>query len=266
MKSFKFLTLTAITLAASPALASSSAWHEGEGGRVRLVTSGQPDSAGNVKGILEIELKPGWKTYWRDPGESGVPPQLDVSASTNVSDALLSFPAPQRHDDGYGQWAGYDHSVSLPIVFALPSPSARTMIDARVFLGMCETICIPVQATLTLDPGSEPENASDATLVESGFAALPGTPQAGFEAKLLPGDQGTLKVQVAAPGDPTAVDFFVAGADKYMFGVPKRVEDNGTVTFNVPILERPATTPVGSSLHYTLTSSAGSVQGLLPYP
>ena len=43
-------------------------------------------------GVLDIDLKPGWKTYWRDPGDAGVPPQLDVSASTNVAGAELRFP------------------------------------------------------------------------------------------------------------------------------------------------------------------------------
>lgn len=269
MQSFKLLAMGVVAFLAAtslPALASSSAWHDGEGGRVRLVTTGKPDAQGNIKGVLEIVLKPGWKTYWRDPGDSGVPPQFDASASTNVSHALLSFPAPQRHDDGYGLWSGYDHSVSLPVVFTLSSPGAATTIDAQIFLGMCETICIPVQATLKLDPASDPDNADDAAVVKAGFAALPGAPKADFEAKLLPGDHETLEVQAVAPGDPKAVDLFVAGADDYMFGAPQRSESDGKIVFNVPILDRPTTTPIGGGLHYTLTSSTGAVQGLLPYP
>jgi DsbC/DsbD-like thiol-disulfide interchange protein len=269
MQSLKLLAMGAIAALAAatlPAFASSSAWYDSEGGRIRLVTSGKPDTAGHIKGVLEIALKPGWKTYWRDPGDSGVPPQFDVSASTNVSRALLSFPAPQRHNDGYGLWSGYDHSVSLPVVFTLSSPGAAATIDAEVFLGMCKTICIPVQTTLKLDPASDPDNAGDAAVVKAGFAALPGTPKKGFEAKLLPGDHETLEVQAVAPGDPKAVEFFVAGADNYMLGAPKRSESDGKIVFNVPILDRPTTTPIGGGLHYTLTSSAGAVQGLLPYP
>ena len=89
---------------------------------MRLVTSGKADEAGRIQGVLDIELKPGWKTYWRDPGDAGVPPQIDVSASTNITDAAFSFPPPQRHDDGYGKWAGYNHPVSLPVTFTLSSP------------------------------------------------------------------------------------------------------------------------------------------------
>ncbi len=55
-------------------IASSSDWFETEGARIRLVTTGKPAADGKLKGMLDIELKPGWKTYWRDPGDAGVPP------------------------------------------------------------------------------------------------------------------------------------------------------------------------------------------------
>ena len=80
--------LMSAVLLASPALASSSSWYASEGGRIRLVTTGKPDSAGRIQGVLEIALKPGWKTYWRDPGDSGVTKadgigQNDLSQSGN---------------------------------------------------------------------------------------------------------------------------------------------------------------------------------------
>jgi DsbC/DsbD-like thiol-disulfide interchange protein len=103
-------------------------------------------------------------------------------------------------------------------------------------------------------------------VVTAGFAALPGSPKPDFGVKLLPGDHETLMVQAAAPGDPGSIDFFIAGDNDYMFGAPKRSENDGKVVFNVPILDRPTTTPTGGGLHYTLTSSTGAVQGLLPYP
>ena len=69
--------------------------------RVRLVTSRQRRTpTAGCNGTLDIDLKPGWKTYWRDPGDAGVPPLLDVSASTNIAAAEFDFPAPKRHDDG----------------------------------------------------------------------------------------------------------------------------------------------------------------------
>lgn len=268
MRSLKILVLGVVALLAAslPAVASSSAWYESEGGRVRLVTSGKPDESGRINGVLDVALKPGWKTYWRDPGDSGVPPQLDVSASTNIASAALSFPAPRRHDEGYGIWAGYDYPVSLPVTFTLATPKDQAVVVADIFLGICETICIPVQTRLTVDPGADPDNAEDAALVKSAFSALPGPERPDFGVSVLPGDHETLNVQAAFPGDAAAVDFFVAGEQDYMFGAPVRGEKNGKLQFSVPILDRPTTTPSTGGLHYTLTSAEGAVEGLLPFP
>ena len=268
MQSLKILLLGAVIgLGTSfPASASSSAWYDSEGGRVRLVTSGKPDEAGRIHGALDIALKPGWKTYWRDPGDAGVPPQLDISASTNVADGALSFPAPQRHDDGYGKWAGYDYPVSLPVTFTLAAPKERAVIDADIFLGICETICIPVQTRLTVDPGTDPDNAADAALVKAALAALPAPARPDFGINVLPGDHETLVVEASFPGSPEAADFFIAGERDYMFGAPVRGEKDGKLVFTIPILDRPSTTPTDGGLHYTLTSAAGAVEGVLPFP
>jgi DsbC/DsbD-like thiol-disulfide interchange protein len=268
MKTLAFLLpgLVAALAAGPPAEAASSNWADSEGGRVRLVTSGQPDAEGRLQGVLDIALKPGWKTYWRDPGDSGVPPQLDISASTNVSGAEMSFPAPRRHDDGYGQWAGYDHPVALPVTFTVATAGQKAVISADIFLGVCETICIPIQARLTVDPAADPDNADDAESVRAAIAALPAKAGADFGATPLPGDHETLAVEATVPGDPAAADFFVAGTDDYMFGPPAREVKAGKVVFTVPILDRPSSTPTGDGLHYTLTGTAGAVAGFLPYP
>ena len=251
---------------ALPAVASSSVWYNTEGGKVRLVTSGKPDDAGKIRGVLDIALKPGWKTYWRDPGDAGVPPQLDVSGSTNIADAKLSFPPPQRHDDGYGKWAGYDRPVSLPVTFTVSAPGQPTTIDANIFLGICETICIPVQTRLSVDPASDPDNATDAALVNTALAALPSSARPDFGVNVLPGDHETLVVEARAPAYPSAGYFFIAADRDYMFGAPARSQKDGRLVFTVPILDRPSATPTDGGLYYTLTSAEGSVDGLLPFP
>lgn len=150
------LGLALLAASALPAAASSSRWADSEGGRIRLVTAGLPDKSGRLNGVLHIQLKPSWKTYWRDPGASGVPPQIDVSKATNIAKAEFSYPAPGRHSDGYGEWAGYDRSVSLPVTFTLANPREKAVIEAGVFVGICQTICIPLQARLTVDPTADP--------------------------------------------------------------------------------------------------------------
>ncbi|RVB14822.1 hypothetical protein EN907_15985, partial [Mesorhizobium sp. M7A.F.Ca.CA.004.06.2.1] len=103
-------------------------------------------------------------------------------------------------------------------------------------------------------------------LVKASFAALPAPARSDFGIAVLPGDHETLIVEASFPGDPEAADFFVAGERDYMFGTPARSEKDGKLIFTVPILDRPSTTPTDGGLHYTLTSSAGAVEGVLPFP
>jgi DsbC/DsbD-like thiol-disulfide interchange protein len=251
---------------AGPALSSSSDWYDAQGGSIRLVTSGSADDQGIVQGALQIDLKPGWKTYWLDPGDAGVPPTIDVSASRNVASAEMSFPAPRRFDDGFAKWAGYDQPVSFPVAFRLADPKAPAAIEAKIFLGVCETICVPVDATLKLETASDPDNADDAAVVQAALDAVPGPEQPDFGVTLIDGGKDEVLVEAAFAGEPDKVDFFLAGSEGYQFGPPERRVDGERLLFSVPILDRPATMPAKGALHYTLVTSAGAVSGTLPYP
>jgi DsbC/DsbD-like thiol-disulfide interchange protein len=248
------------------AFATVSDWQEVQGGRVRLVTAGEPGADGVLQGVLEIDLVPGWKTYWRDPGDAGVPPQVDVSKSINIASAEMRFPAPERFDDGFSKWAGYKHPVAFPITFTLKSPGEPATIEADVFLGICETICIPVQAQFALDPASDPDNADDQALVAAALDALPGPEQPDFGVTVLPGDGKQLLVEATVPDDPVSAEFFIAGEHGYMFGTPKRADRDGKAIFAVPILDRPAARPAEGALYYTLSTPAKAVEGTIPYP
>ena len=267
----KHATVAAFALVAAgswsvPAHSSSTDWFEAQGGRIRLVTTGMPDAQGRLKGILDIHLDTGWKTYWRDPGDAGVPPSLNLTGSTNVSGAEVSFPAPQRHDDGYSLWAGYDRSLALPITFHIASPDKPAVISADVFLGICEAICIPVHANFTLDPASAPDDPADATSVARAIQALPMAARSDFGATIVGQDDKTLLVAAALPFGASSAELFLAGDDGYVFAAPKRNEKNGKTVFSVEVLDRPALNPAAGGLHYTLVTDRGAVSGILPYP
>jgi len=266
MKSIAVSTLVLVTaLSAGPALASSTQWVEAQGGKVRLVTTGEPDAQGRLEGILDIHLDKGWKTYWRDPGDAGVPPSLEVTGSTNVTGAQLNFPAPQRHDDDFATWAGYNHSVALPIVFHVGNPGKPVKINAEIFLGICESICIPVHARLVLDPASNPDDSADAAAVTTALKALPMPARPGFDVDVVSSDENALLVQATLPAGTAAADFFIAGGDGYSFATPKKIEKDGKTQFSVEVLDRPTARPVGGGLPYTLVTDKGAVSGVLPY-
>lgn len=254
------LAILLANAAALPVHAASSAWHETTGGRVRLVTDGRIDDKGALRGALQIDLQPGWKTYWRDPGSSGVPPQIDVSASGDWSSAALDFPVPQRHEDASGKWAGYDYPVSFPVTLQAVQGKAPTSVKGSVFLGVCATICVPLQASidLTIDTAATP--ADERGVVDAAWAGLPAPASIGFDVTSdVEGD--VLKLATQAPS--RVVDLFVAGEDGYVFGHTTRRGENG---FEIVIVSRPKSTPSGLGLHYTMTTEQGAVSGMIPYP
>ncbi len=252
---------------ATGALASSSDIVETEGGTVRLVTSGLAGPDGRLRGALEIGLNPGWKTYWRDPGSAGVPPEVDIAQSINIASAEIHFPAPQWHDDGYGAWAGYDKSLALPVTFTVSDPDRYSVIEADVFLGICQTICVPVRARLSVEPGNDPNNRGDEVVVAAAHAAIPpqATPEFGVLSVDLKGDH--LMITTAAPDGAEDPSLFLAGVKGYGFGQPQLASrSEGKARFTVPMaaVTREPSTP--ATIHYTMSSSGRSVAGTFDIP
>src|SRR5215203_947233 len=99
------LSAAGVCVAGSPAIAAEmSPWDDGLQSSVRLIAARtKGEGAGRMyRAGIEIKLSSGWKTYWRYPGDSGVPPAFDFSKSENVKTATVLFPAPTRFPDGAG--------------------------------------------------------------------------------------------------------------------------------------------------------------------
>lgn len=245
------------------AQAASSGWHHVEGGAIRIVTSGEPDAGGHLRGALEIRLKPGWKTYWLDPGASGVPPTLTASAGDADTAVAIGFPPPRRFDDGYAPWAGYDHPVSLALTIALPQRTPARL-DASVFLGVCETICIPVQATLSFDPHDGKHAPEDAAVVKDAFAALPAPARPGFSAAAAKVGDDEILIATTLPQGARVLDLFVAGSATLALGTPERQGAETGGVFRVPVALR--TGDDAEEIAYTLVTDAGAVSGIMELP
>lgn len=248
-------------------LAAASEWHHVEGGALRLVIDDAPDTSGNLRGALEIRLKPGWKTYWQDPGASGVPPALAAMIDGKTTGVEISFPPPRRFDDGYALWAGYDHPVALPLTLAIPEGvTAPARLEADIFLGICETICIPVQAILSLDIGAVSVTGDHAIIIEDAFAALPQPARPGFAAQLGASDPKAIMIETDLPENTKVLDLFVAGTQTLMLDTPQMHNNAGRVMYHVPVLAN--STPSGSKeeLSYTLITNKGAVSGQIILP
>src|SRR6476661_8822259 len=151
----------ATAIAAAPARAAdASAWDGDQRAAVRLI-AGTPRGSGahaTQRAGIEIRLAPGWKTYWRYPGDSGLPPRFDFSRSRNVKTVTVRWPAPQRLSDESGVSIGYKHDVVFPLEVTSQDAGKPVMLALKIDYAVCEKICVPAdgKAELTL-PGKPGE-------------------------------------------------------------------------------------------------------------
>ncbi|MGH1417333.1 MAG: protein-disulfide reductase DsbD family protein [Hyphomicrobiaceae bacterium] len=171
--------ILASTLVLLPsAKAATGAWQVGKGGYIegRLISS--VNSSGDLVTIpagLELKIKPGWKTYWRSPGDAGLPPRLNWSASKNLSKATLSYPTPLRFKLFGIQTFGYSEQVVLPIEVGVAKPGDGIVLNATVEVLVCEKICIPqtLNLTLNLPTGTASPDTEAAQLINRFHNAVP---------------------------------------------------------------------------------------------
>ncbi len=229
-------TLAAYFFIAPSAMAAQSQWVQSQGGEVRIVAA-KPHADGTIPAILDIRLKPGWKTYWIEPGASGIPPQVTIDPKDGIVFSGLRFPAPKAFHDGIAGYTGYDHSVAFPLSLKR-GKSGDLSLNASVFLGICKDICIPVQADLHLSlPEGLAENPLDRARIEDAVAALPMAPSGTFKVTAAAFDaaEKRLHLELITPAAMPA-ELFLSGPAGYSFGSPDTVvAQDGKVTAVVPV-------------------------------
>ena len=204
---------------------------------------------------IEMRLAPGWKTYWRYPGDSGIPPRFDFSASRNVKSITVRWPAPQRLADESGVSIGYKHDVVFPL-------------DAlKIDYAVCEKICVPAdgnaELTLTGSPSEHDGKLGQSEALVPKRAALGENGALGIGAVKREGSR--MLVDVAAPAG--AVDLFAEGpAPDWALPVPSPIAGApaGQQRFAFELDGLPPHTKAdGATL--TLTAVAGEQAIEVPY-
>jgi DsbC/DsbD-like thiol-disulfide interchange protein len=161
------IVTAAITgLAALPARAQdASPWQKEAHAAARLLagTALKTGTTTMLRAGIEIRLDSGWKTYWRYPGDTGVPPSFDFAGSQNVQSAQVEFPAPERFPDGAGgNSIGYMGDVILPLR-VIPADATRPVaLHVKISYAACGTLCVPAEAGLALTLTGQ--GADEATL------------------------------------------------------------------------------------------------------
>ncbi len=152
------------TLFSHSALAATSEIVSKPAIKARLLTvqNGVPKDTAVLSAGIQLELDDGWKTYWRSPGEVGIPPQVDWSASQNVANVQFEWPAPTRFTAFGIENFGYQGEVVFPLQVHLDNPGEAVVLAARMSVLVCSDICVPqtLDLSLTLPKGSEIDRAS----------------------------------------------------------------------------------------------------------
>jgi DsbC/DsbD-like thiol-disulfide interchange protein len=205
----------ALLLLASPALATT----QDDVLQATLRPGWQMENGAHMA-ALDLALAPGWKTYWRSPGEAGIPPSFDWSGSSNVKSVRLHWPVPTVFDTNGMQTIGYHDRLLLPVEVTAIDPALPVRLAITADLGICDEICLPANLTLAAD--LSPPGAPDAAIT----AALDQQATAGAEAgvtrvscavdPIADGLRLTARVRMPDPGVPEVVAFETADPDVWV--------------------------------------------------
>ncbi len=209
---------------ALPAWAGETPWQEiAPDVSVRLISAGQVTSSGKALVALEIDMPGNTKTYWRVPGETGLPVDLDFSASTGIAGYSLLWPYPLREQKGDKlDYVYYGHTV-LPIELTLPADTA--IVDVTAIMGICSEICVPAQLRLNLPLAADAPDAPNSLRIRQAMAEVPITwtdePSAIGEVELLHEDNA---IGIRVDDGSVHADSLIAATatGEPLFGAPQK--------------------------------------------
>lgn len=150
----------------------------------------QPD--GTRVSAIRLTLAEGWKTYWRAPGDAGIPPDFEWNGSRNLAGVAVSWPTPKVFEQNGMRSVGYSNQVTLPLTIAAKQAGKPVQINLKMEIGVCKNICIPETLAIkgTLDSAAtKPLPAIAAALAERPYSAREAG-AGGVTCTLSPSDDG----------------------------------------------------------------------------
>ena len=257
--------LFASSLAFEARAQDASPWQRDGHSAVRLLAGSRSGTV--LLGGIAFQLQSGWKTYWRTPGDSGVPPRFDFSKSENIEAVTVLWPAPTKFDDGAGGHSlGYHDQIILPLRIVAKNADKPVTLRAAINYAVCEKLCIPVEATAEL-PITSVASTQDSTL-SAALDTVPKPANVGDPNPLTIRDvkrdgKSTVLVDVVSP-DARTVNLFAEGpTPDWGLPVPKLLEHGpaGVKRFALELDGLPpGTNPAGAALKLTLVGGDRSYE------
>lgn len=224
------LILLSVFLAVAPAnlavAEDASQWTKVLHSEARILR-GVMRADGDLEVGVQIKLDAGWKTYWRVPGDAGVPPEFDWSRSGNIADVTVLWPAPVRFRDSFGESIGYLDEVVFPLVIKPADWTRPSEVKLTVLFAVCKDICAPVRADLALKLPAQSSTPRFAGIIARYKALVPKPPEqiAGLRVARVSvqrtGGDVHLLVDVICEDPNRPMDIFVEGNQQFYFGSPK---------------------------------------------
>lgn len=240
---------------------------------MRLIAAGAPkQAAGVLRAGIEIRLGPGWKTYWRYAGDSGVPPRFRFDRSENVADVAVLFPAPHGFRDEGGDSIGYKDNVILPLHIVPRDASKPSVLRLDLDYAVCLNLCVPVAAKAELPlPGSGTEDAtldaSEARVPKGAALGQAGALSIRAVHREDGGARPRILIDVAAPADAKLELFAEGPTPEWSLPIPKPVAGAPAglrrFAFDLDGLPPGASTK-GATVRLTLTSGTDAVDVVSP--
>lgn len=165
-------TAAFLSLTAFPALAQYDGGTLDTVVELELLEGWRRDDGTHMAGLL-IRLAPGWKTYWRAPGEAGIPPRLHLRDRRGLEGVQMFWPVPQVFMSNGMRSIGYHGDVVLPIQLTLADGQGPLRLSGRIEIGVCQDICVPVSLNLRgmLPEGGRPDPRIAAALADRPLTA-----------------------------------------------------------------------------------------------
>src|ERR1700688_416089 len=259
------LAVFASSLAITARAQDASLWQRSGHSAVRLLAGSRSGSV--LLGGIAMQLEPGWKSYWRSPGDSGVPPRFDFSKSKNIEAVTVLWPAPTKFDDGAGGHSlGYHNQIVLPLRIVAKNADKPVTLRADINYAVCEKLCIPVEANAELaftSVASTEDSALFAALDTVPKPASVGDPNPLTIRDVKREGKSTVVVDVVTP-DARDVSLFVEGpTPDWALPVPKLIEGGppGVKRFAFELDGLPpGTDPEGAALKLTLVGGDRSYE------
>lgn len=203
------LALTVVASLTGVAATATTDWQELGGGKARMLAELDPETLA-VSGAVEIVLDPDWKTYWREPGGSGIPPMFDFSGSRDFLVGDIGYPVPEYVVLPDSDFIGYHDRVLFTFSGVATGLSRDGLIHLSLMAGVCKEICIPAMAEFEIPfyklMVTDPQAAQ---ALADAAVKLPGEPSDDFGIDAIRIEDGTLAVFARLPSADAEAELFV---------------------------------------------------------